>query len=101
MTWNCQALRTALRDPIDTRDLASIINAITTTTVADEAGEPFFEVRLEGVARQGDEPRPPYATISVDLLPWCFRGLRKAISGPRREELIQAFQRDAGAAGED
>jgi len=55
MTWNCQALRTALRDPTDTRDLAAIIDAITTTTVADEAGEPFFEVRLEGVARQGDD----------------------------------------------
>lgn len=55
MTWNCQALRTALRDPADTRDLASIIDAITTTTVTDEAGDPFFEVRLEGVARQGDD----------------------------------------------
>lgn len=55
MTWNCQALRTALRDPNDTRDLASIIDAITTTTIADEAGESFFEVRLEGVARQGDD----------------------------------------------
>lgn len=55
MTWNCQALRTALRDPADTRDLASIIDAITTTTVADEAGDPFFDVRLEGVARQGDD----------------------------------------------
>ena len=55
MTWNCQALRTALRDPGDTRDLASIIDAITTTTVSDEPGEPFFEVRLEGVARQGDD----------------------------------------------
>lgn len=55
MTWNCQALRTALRDPTDKRDLASIIDAITTTTVADEAGDPYFEVRLEGVARQGDD----------------------------------------------
>lgn len=55
MTWNCQALRTALRDPADTRDLASIIDAITTTSVADEAGDPYFEVRLEGVARQGDD----------------------------------------------
>ncbi len=55
MTWNCQALRTALRDSADTRDLASIIDAITTTTVADDAGEPYFEVRLEGVARQGDD----------------------------------------------
>lgn len=55
MTWNCQALRTALRDPADTRDLAAIIDAITTTTVADEAGDPYFEVRLEGVARQGDD----------------------------------------------
>jgi molecular chaperone HtpG len=55
MTWNCQALRTALRDPADKRDLASIIDAITTTTVADEAGDPYFEVRLEGVARQGDD----------------------------------------------
>lgn len=55
MTWNCQALRNALRDPSDTRDLASIIDAITTMTVSDEAGEPFFEVRLEGVARQGDD----------------------------------------------
>lgn len=55
MTWNCQALRTALRDPSDTRDLASIIDAITTTTVTDEAGDPYFEVRLEGVARQGDD----------------------------------------------
>ncbi|WP_314372306.1 ATP-binding protein [Sphingomonas paucimobilis] len=55
MTWNCQALRTALRDPSDTRDLAAIIDAITTTTIADEEGDPFFEVRLEGVARQGDD----------------------------------------------
>lgn len=55
MTWNCQALRAALRDPADTRDLASIIDAITTTTVTDEEGEPYFEVRLEGVARQGDD----------------------------------------------
>lgn len=55
MTWNCQALRTALRHPADTRDLASIINAITTTTVTEEAGDPYFEVRLEGVARQGDD----------------------------------------------
>jgi len=55
MTWDCQALRTALRDPSDTRDLASIIGAIATTTVADEAGDPYFEVRLEGVARQGDD----------------------------------------------
>ena len=55
MTWNCQALRTALRDPADTRDLAAIIDAITTTTVTDEAGDPYFEVRLEGVARQGDD----------------------------------------------
>ena len=55
MTWNCQALRTALRDPADTRDLAAIIGAITTTTVTDEAGDPYFEVRLEGVARQGDD----------------------------------------------
>lgn len=55
MTWNCQALRTALRDPTDTRDLASIIDAITTTTTTNEVGEPFFEVRLEGVARQGDD----------------------------------------------
>jgi molecular chaperone HtpG len=55
MTWNCQALRTALRDPTDARDLASIIDAITMTTIAKDAGEPFFEVRLEGVARQGDD----------------------------------------------
>lgn len=55
ITWNCQALRTALRDPADTRDLASIIDAITTTTVTEETGDPFFEVRLEGVARQGDD----------------------------------------------
>ncbi len=55
MTWNCQALRTALRDPADKRDLATIIDAITTTTVTEEAGDPFFEVRLEGVARQGDD----------------------------------------------
>jgi len=55
MTWNCQALRTALRDPADTRDLAAIIDAITTTTIADGAGAPYFEVRLEGVARQGDD----------------------------------------------
>ena len=55
MTWNCQALRTALRDPADTRDLAAIIDAITTTTVTDEAGDPYFEVRLDGVARQGDD----------------------------------------------
>lgn len=55
MTWNCQALRTALRDPADTRDLASIIDAITTTTVSDEPGDAFFEVRLDGVARQGDD----------------------------------------------
>lgn len=55
MTWNCQALRTVLRDPVDTRDLASIIEAITTTTITEEAGDPFFEVRLEGVARQGDD----------------------------------------------
>lgn len=55
ITWNCQALRTALRDSTDTRDLASIISAITTTTLVDEAGAPFFEVRLEGVARQGDD----------------------------------------------
>lgn len=55
MTWNCQALRTALRDPADTRDLAEIIDAITTTSVLEEAGDPYFEVRLEGVARQGDD----------------------------------------------
>ena len=55
MTWNCQALRTALRDPADTRDLAAIIDAITTTTVTDEAGAPYFEVCLEGLARQGDD----------------------------------------------
>lgn len=55
MTWNCQALRAALRDPADTRDLAAIIDAITTTTVTDEAGAPYFEVRLEGVVRQGDD----------------------------------------------
>lgn len=56
MTWNCQALRTALRDPEDRRDLASIIDAITTTTVnRAESGPSFFEVRLEGVARQGDD----------------------------------------------
>lgn len=55
ITWNCQALRTALRDPADTRDLTSIIGAITTTTITEEAGDPFFEVRLEGVARQGDD----------------------------------------------
>lgn len=56
MTWNCQALRIALRDPADGRDLATIIDAITTTTVThEEAGSPFFEVRLEGVARQGDD----------------------------------------------
>ena len=55
MTWNCQALRMALRDPTDPRDLAAIIDAITTTTVTDEAGDPYFEVRLEGVARQGDD----------------------------------------------
>lgn len=56
MTWNCQALRTALRDPADTRDLAAIIDAITTTTVTrDEPGPSFLEVRLEGVARQGDD----------------------------------------------
>lgn len=55
MTWNCQALRTALRDLTDPRDLAAIINSITTTTATEEAGEPFFEVRLEGVARQGDD----------------------------------------------
>lgn len=55
MTWNCQALRTALRDSTDTRDLAALVNAITTTTVTEAAGEPFFEVRLEGVARQGDD----------------------------------------------
>ena len=55
MTWNCQALRTALRDPGDARDLASIIDAITTTTVTEEAGDPYFELRLEGVARQGDD----------------------------------------------
>lgn len=56
MTWNCQALRTALRDPGDRRDLAAVIEAITITTVGKpEAGPPFFEVRLEGVARQGDD----------------------------------------------
>jgi hypothetical protein len=56
MTWNCQALRTALRDPSDRRDLAAVIEAITTTTVGKpEAGPSFFEVRLEGVARQGDD----------------------------------------------
>ncbi|TCP72974.1 ATP-binding protein [Sphingomonas sp. PP-CE-1G-424] len=55
MTWNCQALRSALRDPADTRDLTAIIDAITTTTVTDEAGDPYFEVRLDGVARQGDD----------------------------------------------
>ena len=56
MSWNCQALRTALRDPSDQRDLATIINAITTTTVSrEEPGPAFFEVRLDGVARQGDD----------------------------------------------
>lgn len=56
MTWNCQALRTALRDPGDRRDLAAVIEAITTTTVGkSEPGSSFFEVRLEGVARQGDD----------------------------------------------
>lgn len=56
MTWNCQALRTALRDPADRRELAEIIDAITTTTIQrDEPGPPFFEVRLDGVARQGDD----------------------------------------------
>lgn len=55
MTWNCQALRSALRDPTDTRDLASIIDAITATVVIEEAGASFFEVVLDGVARQGDD----------------------------------------------
>lgn len=56
MTWNIQALRTALRDPADRRDLGSVIAAITTTTVGkSDPGDPFFEVRLEGVARQGDD----------------------------------------------
>lgn len=56
MTWNCQTLRTALRDPSDRRDLSAIIDAITTTTVTSgEPGESFLEVRLEGVARQGDD----------------------------------------------
>lgn len=56
MTWNIQALRTALRDPADRRDLGSVIAAITTTTVGrPDPGDPFFEVRLEGVARQGDD----------------------------------------------
>lgn len=56
MTWNCQALRTALRDPSDRRDLSEIVDAITTTTATNgDPGEPFLEVRLEGVPRQGDD----------------------------------------------
>ncbi|ESW82299.1 hypothetical protein X773_13050 [Mesorhizobium sp. LSJC285A00] len=55
MTWNCQALRTALRDQTDSRDLADLIDAITTTTATEESGAPFFEVQLEGVTRQGDD----------------------------------------------
>lgn len=56
MTWDCQALRAALRDPADRRDLATVIDAITTTTVGKpDPGPPFFEVRLEVVARQGDD----------------------------------------------
>lgn len=56
MTWDCQALRNALRDPADRRDLAAVIEAITTTTVGKpDPGPSFFEVRLEGVARQGDD----------------------------------------------
>ena len=54
MTWNIQALRTALRDPADRRDLGSVIAAITTTTVGKpDPGEPFFEVRLEGRGAPG------------------------------------------------
>lgn len=56
MTWNCQVLRTALRDPGDRRELAEVIEAITTTTIGKpDPGPSFFEVRLEGVARQGDD----------------------------------------------
>lgn len=56
MSWNCQALRTALRDPADRRELAEVIDAITTiATGKPDPGPSFFEVRLEGVARQGDD----------------------------------------------
>lgn len=55
ITWDCQILRAALRDPEDRRDLATIIEAITTSAIEDAEGSPFFEVRLQGVARQGDD----------------------------------------------
>lgn len=55
IAWDCQILRAALRDPEDRRDLATIIEAITTSAVVDAEGPPFFEVCLQGVARQGDD----------------------------------------------
>lgn len=55
MHWDCQHLRTALRDPDDHRDLPALVEAITATSVTAEAGASFFEVRLEGVVRQGDD----------------------------------------------
>lgn len=64
IVWDCQALRAALRDPSDTRDLATIIDVITTTTVEAEEGDPFFEVRLEGIPRQGDDRLMSAAAVS-------------------------------------
>jgi hypothetical protein len=55
IVWDCQILRAALRDPEDRRDLATIIEVITTSAVEDAEGPPFFEVGLQGVARQGDD----------------------------------------------
>lgn len=55
IVWDCQALRGALKDPGNDGDLAALVETITTVSREVEAGEPFFEVRLEGVARHGDD----------------------------------------------
>lgn len=92
MTWNCQALRTALRDPADRRQLAEIIDAITTTTIErDEPGEPFFEVRLDGVVRQGDDRIMSAGAVGEYLSQVAPVPLDCAFShGPRIAETLSA-----------
>ncbi|KTE21716.1 MULTISPECIES: ATP-binding protein [unclassified Sphingopyxis] len=55
MRWDCQRMRAALKDPDDHRDLPALVAAVTETHIETEAGPPFFEVRLEGVVRHGDD----------------------------------------------
>lgn len=57
ITWDCQALRTVLRDFDDRRELADIVGAITVTCheVDIDPSEHFFEVILTGVPRVGDD----------------------------------------------